>query len=164
MPASRNSSGPAGREEIYRLAVKLEEESYRFYEELLAAVPDRGVQNEVRFLRDEELKHKEFFKGLLEGLRGRPAGGAVAAAAPAEMDLLQAEKDFLQPMREKRDAKALASRAEALRLGSLFERGAVQFYERIRKGESDPEVLRGLDEVLEEERRHLKKLNIILAY
>ena len=150
MPASRKA-------EVYRLAVRLEEESYRFYEELLAAIPDRGVQNEIRFLRDEETKHKEFFNDLLGST------GAAGSAAP-DIDVQQAEKELLQPMREKRDAKTLASRAEALRLGSLFERSAIRYYEQIKKGETDPEVVRGLEDVLEEERRHLKKLNIILAY
>ncbi len=157
MPAGKDSSGSSNRAGIYRLAVMLEEESYRFYDELLAATPDRGIQNEIRFLRDEEAKHKTFFEDLL-----RKTGAA--GGAPSDVDVKKAEQEFLQPMRQKRDVKALGSRAEALRLGSQFERGAVQFYEQIRKGETDAELLRGLDDVIDEEKRHLKKLNIILAY
>ncbi len=155
--AAARSSGSTGKAEIYRLAVKLEEESYRFYEELLNATPDRGIQNEVRFLRDEEVQHKAFFEELLQ------AAGP-ADEAPRGLDLKKAEQEFLLPMKQQRDAKTLASRSEALRLGSQFERGAIQFYEQIKKGETDAEVIRGLDDVLEEEKRHLKKLNVILAY
>jgi rubrerythrin len=144
------------RSDVYRLAIEMEESSYGYYNELADTTEDRGVRNEILYLRDEEEKHRDFFRGLQ-----KKAGGSGEAGG---IDPGLIESEVIRPMQQARDEGTVSNRSAALRLGVRFEEITIRFYEAIRAAETDPGVLKSLDAVLEEERRHRQKLNVILAY
>jgi rubrerythrin len=163
MPEKASSGRPSSRAGAYQLAVALEEKSYQFYDGLAAVIPDTGIRNEILFLRDEEQKHKDYFENLLQGAareeKGPPRGAALGAP-----DLPLIEREVLQPMQEALKEGAFPGRTEALRLGVRFEQATIRFFRQLRESEADESVRQALDRILEEEDRHLRKLNIILAY
>jgi rubrerythrin len=144
-------------EEVYRFAVDIEQGGFDFYEKLIQASDNTRVKNELKFLRDEEARHKAFFQGELA-----KKGRAEAALGPGLAGLLQEE--FIRPMEEFYRSAKVSSTSEALRFGIALEQKTIDFYGELRKQSKDRAFLKDLDEIVAEEKRHKRKLNIILAY
>jgi rubrerythrin len=144
-------------EEAYRFAVDVEQGGYEFYERLIQASDNQRVKNELKFLRDEEAKHKAFFQGEL-----RKKGKADAALDPSLAGVLR--EQFLLPMEEAYRTAGAATIAEALRFGMALEQKTIDFYGDLRRQSKDPAFLKDLEAVIAEEKKHKQKLNIILAY
>jgi rubrerythrin len=61
-------------------------------------------------------------------------------------------------------AKKISRTDEALRFGAAVEQKTIDFYTDVKKQAKDAGVLKDLDGIIEEEKKHKQKLNIILAY
>jgi rubrerythrin len=144
-------------EEVYQLAVNIEQGGFEFYEKLIQASPNTRVANELRFLRDEEAQHKAFFQGEL-----RKKGKGDIELGPAVAGVLQEE--FLKPMDDFYRSGKITKIDEALRFGMAVEQKTIDFYADLRKQSRDAAFLKDLEAIVEEEKKHKQKLNIILAY
>ncbi|TFG61778.1 MAG: hypothetical protein E4H36_09590, partial [Spirochaetales bacterium] len=47
--------------EAFKLAISVEEEGFKFYDDIVKNTDNVRVKNEIAYLRDEEMKHKAFF-------------------------------------------------------------------------------------------------------
>ena len=147
-----------GIEEMYQFAVTVEQGGYDFYGKLIDTCENTRVKNELKVLRNEEALHKAFFLGELKKKKGK---GEVALS-PGLKGVLDAE--FVRPMDEFYAAKKIAHTDEALRFGVALEQKTIDFYGDLRKQTGDAAFLKDLDAIIEEEKKHKQKLNIILAY
>ncbi|MBT8370228.1 MAG: ferritin family protein [Deltaproteobacteria bacterium] len=59
--------------DVIDLAIKREEEAYRFYMDIFNAVHDASVKETIEFIAGEEKKHKAFLVGYREGNYGTDA-------------------------------------------------------------------------------------------
>jgi rubrerythrin len=149
--------GQQGIEELFQFAVTIEQGGYDFYQRLIQASDDKRVQNELKFLRDEEAQHKAFFLGELKK-KGR-------SEVRLNPDLsLVLETEFIKPLDEFYQAKRISNNQEALRFGIAVEQKTIDFYADLRRQSADPSFLKDLDVIIAEEQKHKQKLNIILAY
>ena len=146
-----------GIEEMYQFAVTVEQGGYDFYGKLIDTCENTRVKNELKFLRNEEALHKAFFLGEL-----KKKGKGEVAISPGLKGVLEAE--FVRPMDEFYKAKKIARTDEALRFGAQLEQKTIDFYGDLRKQTGDAAFLKDLDAIIEEEKKHKQKLNIILAY
>jgi len=144
-------------EEVYQFAVTIEQGGFDFYGKLIEACDNTRVKNELKFLRDEEAQHKAFFQGEL-----RKKGKDEVTLSPGLAGVMDAE--FLKPMEEFYRAKKITRTDEALRFGAAVEQKTIDFYGDMRKQSGDAGLLKDLDAIIEEEKKHKQKLNIILAY
>jgi len=144
-------------EEVYQFAVTIEQGGFDFYEKLIQACDITRVKNELKYLRDEEAQHKAFFQGEL-----RKKGKGEVSLGAGIAGVLQEE--FLKPMDDFYKAKKIAKTDEALRFGVAVEQKTIDFYGDLRKQSKDAAFLKDLDAIIEEEKKHKQKLNIILAY
>jgi rubrerythrin len=144
-------------EDVFQMAVAVEQGGYDFYQKIIDQTDNQRVKNEMKYLRDEEAKHKAFFAKNLEA-----KGGAPKKMNPAVASLLQ--KEFLAPMEEMYRSKKIAKNDEALRFGMGLEQKTIDLYEGLKKTQSDPAFLSDLGTVIEEEKKHKATLNLILAY
>ena len=147
-----------GIEEMYQFAVTVEQGGYDFYGKLIDTCENTRVKNELKFLRNEEALHKAFFLGELKKKKSK---GEVVLS-PGLKGVLDAE--FVRPMDEFYAAKKIAHTDEALRFGVALEQKTIDFYGDLRKQTGDAAFLKDLDAIIEEEKKHKQKLNIILAY
>jgi rubrerythrin len=145
-------------EEIFQVAVTIEQGGYDFYSRLIEATGNQRVKNEMKFLRDEETKHKDFFRKQL-AQKGVSSDQKVSKGLE---EILQ--KEFLKPMKELYSSKKIKKNDEALRFGVDLEQKTIDFYSALKEQQNDPELLRDLDVIIEEEKKHKLQLNIILAY
>ena len=144
-------------DEVYQFAVSIEQGGFEFYEKLIQATDNTRVKNELKFLRDEEARHKAFFQEEL-----RKKGRAEAALGSALAGVLQEE--FVRPMDDFYRSAKISNTVEALRFGIALEQKTIDFYTDLRRQAKDPAFLKDLDAVIAEEKKHKQKLNIILAY
>jgi rubrerythrin len=144
-------------EDVYRMAITVEQGGYDYYNKIIEAADNPRVRNEMTFLRDEEARHKAFFQKKLS------SAGAGSGTVSAELQkLLDAE--FVKPMDAMYRSRKVGSNAEALRFGIEIEQKTIDFYTALKSRQADPAFGKDLDVIIEEERKHKQKLNIILAY
>jgi rubrerythrin len=134
-----------------------EDIGFDFYNRIIEGSDNQRVKNEMAFLRDEEARHKAFFQKQLAG-----KGSTEKKISPELQKLLDAE--FLKPMDELYRTKRIGSNAEALRFGMDIEQKTVDFYTALKEKQNDPAFGKDLDVIIDEERKHKQKLNLILAY
>jgi rubrerythrin len=144
-------------EELFQFAATIEQGGYDFYGRLIQASDNKRVQNELKYLRDEEAQHKAFFLGEL-----KKKGKAEVKLNPDLNVVLEAE--FIKPLDEFYKAKKISNNQEALRFGISVEQKTIDFYTDLLKQSTDPAFQKDLDTVIEEEKKHKRKLNLILAY
>jgi len=144
-------------EEMYQFAATIEQGGFDFYGKLIEACDNTRVKNELKYLREEEAHHKAFFLGEL-----KKKGQSEVKLSAGLNEVLQAE--FIKPMDEFYQAKKISRTDEALRFGAAVEQKTIDFYTDVKKQAKDAGVLKDLDGIIEEEKKHKQKLNIILAY
>lgn len=142
--------------ETFDLAVKLEENGERFYRSAMNKISDTRLRAVFALLADEEIKHKEWF------LRNRDN------LTPGKGDLLlqEAERTLLSGIvgdqtfsLDDADLSELHRAEDLINLAREFERDTVLFFEMIRSIVPDPDTLKHLDEIIEEEYRHIQFLD-----
>jgi rubrerythrin len=144
-------------EDVFQLAVSVEQGGYDFYQKLIEQSDSQRAKNEMKYLRDEEAKHKAFFSSKLEAKKA--SGQGMGLEAKSLLD-----KEFLTPMAEMYKSKKITKNDEALRFGMQLEQKTIDLYEGLKKVQSDSGFLKDLDAVIEEEKKHKATLNLILAY
>ena len=149
--------GKTSIEELFQFAATIEQGGLDFYSRLIQASDNKRVNNELKFLRDEEAQHRTFFLGEL-----KKKGKSEVAIGPALNAVLEAE--FLKPLEEFYQSKQISNNQEALRFGMTVEQKTIDFYGDLRRQSRDPGFLKDLDVIVEQEKKHKQKLNIILAY
>jgi len=103
--------------EILDRAIKVEEESYRFYMDLIKIVKFTNVKETLKFLAEEELNHKK----LLEGVK---QGKTLVINPPKDLKL----SDHL-PKKTEMDENA--DIADILELAMSRERSEYEFYKKM---------------------------------
>ena len=144
--------------EAYKLAISVEEEGYKFYDDIVRNTENVRVKNELAYLRDEEQKHKAFFQKCMKNEKA-PAETVANKGLRAWIDT-----EVLSPVREFYKTSSPSNNNEALRVGAVVEKKTIAFFEALKKRVTDSAVLKDLDAIIEEEIKHLKRINILLAY
>jgi len=149
--------GQSSVEDIFEMAALVEQGGYEFYERMIAGAPNRGVQKELEFLRDQEAAHKAFF---LEQLRllGRTPRGAVGPELNA---VLQSE--FFEPVQEMFASSNPDDNFKVLGFGMTLEQKSIDLYREMKAVVSEAQKA-GLDRIIAEEEGHLQKLQLMRAH
>jgi len=145
-------------EDIFQMAVAIEEGGYEFYDQLIKTAAEPGVKNEMKFLRDEEGRHKDIFLKHLT-----KTDTASDRKISGEMQRLL-EDEFFKPMKKLYKNGVIEKNVEALRFGLTLEQKTIDFYSALKEQSQDQKLQDDLDEIIEEEKNHKMKLNILLSY
>jgi rubrerythrin len=143
--------------EIYDLAVRIEENGENFYRSHLDLAAGDSVRELLLHLAEDERAHREFFAGL------KAAWQAEEGNSEEALDELSGSmlKEILGRRTFSLDEVKLSrvrTQAEMLEHALEFERDTIVFYEMIRGFVTDPDALRRLDRIVEEERNHVTAL------
>jgi len=117
--------------EILDRAIKVEEDSYRFYMDLIKIVKFTNVKETLKFLAEEELNHKK----LLEGVK---QGKTLVINPPKDLKL----SDHLP---KKTEVDENADIADILELAMSRERSEYEFYKKMEEvSETNKELFKFL--------------------
>lgn len=145
-------------EDMYEVAVHIEQGGYDFYSQIIEGSDNPQVKNEVSSLRDDEAKHKAFFQ---EQLKDR---GLAASAELSEELKRWLDREFVKPMEDVLKNRDLTNNPQALQLGVRLEQKTIDLYESLKAQSSEAEILEDLQAIIDEEYKHKRKLNLLLAY
>lgn len=148
--------------EVYKVAVQIEENGKRFYEESRKNIDSPEVKKLFAELAVQEIEHKQKFESLLANL---PAGSTFATVWDPENEL----EKYVKMMADQHVFIADAGRIQqvkdarsALKLAMEFEKDTVIFFlslEEAVAGKKDQEFVKVL---VKEEQEHLKRLTLEL--
>ena len=145
-------------DEVFQIAMELEETGQVFYEALAIGAGKEPVSALCRRLAADEARHYARFKWLRAAL---PAGGPRGVLSGEEADFAQALiNDRVIPNPEQaRKVAARGSLREALDLAVAMEKDSVLFYEEIILVVAPAEA-EGVEQIVREEKRHVAELTL----
>ena len=143
-------------DEVFQIAMELEETGQVFYEALAAACGDLKVAELCHRLARQEIDHYNKFKLLRERLASRPASHPLTWE---EMDFAQALiNDRVVPDPAKaRELAVKGSVAEALDLAIKLEKDSILFYMDVLPA-VDGDDAAAIRQIIAEEKRHAQEL------
>jgi len=142
--------------EIFDLAVKIEENGERFYRNALTGISDTRLRDLFGWLADEEVKHREWFMKNREKLPAEKSGLSLQEEESAILASIVGDQTFSL---DEADLSEFHHSEDLIALAQEFEKDTILFFEMIRSAVSDPETLKHLDEIIEEEHRHIQLLD-----
>ena len=144
-------------QEILKLAVRIEINGFEFYKETSGIIKDVRLVELFNYLADEEVKHKKTFESILENF----GNYTPFENYPGEYDLflknLAGENIFTKEGASKTFARKATSKDAAIDMAIGFERDSITFFSEM-KNLLPADAHRIIDQILEEENRHLSKL------
>jgi rubrerythrin len=142
--------------EVLEFAVYIEQRGYEFYVGAMKKFGDARVTELFQYLADEEFKHEEFFKKLLE-----QSGGSKGESLDPEYQAYLREfcKAHSLADREAVNEKLarLSTLDEILDLAMGFEKDSIVFFSELKEmyGQGDAAAV---DRIIHEEMGHLRKI------
>jgi rubrerythrin len=156
--ASELDFGDQSVEDMYLVAVHIEQGGYNFYSQIIERSENPRIKNEVIFLRDEEAKHKAFFQNQLSS-RGLAASAELREELKSWLD-----REFVKPVKQVLNSRDITKNEDALQLGVRLEWKTIELYETLKAQISEMSAREDLQAIIDEEYRHKEKLNLLLAH
>ena len=151
--------------EVFQIAIDIEENGRRFYEKAMGFSDDHEVKAFFAALAQEEAEHLERFKELRSQLPQTASEGTVWDPEH-EMDQylqMMADMNVFRSDVDMEEKLSLAGSVEdALKLGIQFEKDSIIFFLSMQEATADNRGRKSIDQLVNEEREHLKRLSLQL--
>jgi rubrerythrin len=152
--------------EVFKIAIKIEENGRLFYEKVAAMPFPDMIKKLFQDLGGEELHHEAVFKKLMGELP--PAATAATVWDPDnELDqylkMMADQHVFNRPPAEiETMLKSVASPIDAVKMAIGFEKDTIVLFLELTESSDTDESKAQIRQLLDEERKHVKKLTDIL--
>ena len=148
--------------EIVEMAVQIEVCGEAFYDEAITLTENPKVREIFTFLRDEEKRHAALFRKILSRLVDAEAEWRQDETYLGYMRTLVEERVFPGEDGVRALARELGDEKAAVEKALQFEKDTLLFFFEIREMVSD--ASKGVvDEIIDEEKRHVRQLGGLLA-
>jgi len=151
--------------EVFDMAIKIEENGKKFYDEAVKLVDDPEVKKLFSDLAIEEVLHKARFESLKAQLPGEAATPTVFdpehemnayIKALADQHVFRTAEDLTVRMAAVKDARS------ALRMAIEFEKDSVIFFLTMQDATDDHKGQAFISALVKEEQEHLRRLSLQL--
>jgi len=144
--------------EIYRFAIKMEENGEKFYRHAATITEDDEARYLFNFLADEEVNHKKIFGELLSKIKTfEPDERYPGEYMEYLRDLLDNRAVFSKKKLDE-EFKGVKSTLSALNFAINREMDSILYYSET-KNLVDKSQQKAIEKIIEEERRHFAKLS-----
>ncbi len=151
--------------EIFQIAINIEENGKRFYEKAMELIDDKDAKALLASLAKEELEHLKKFTELKEQLPKEAAAGTVWDPENDMNNYLHMVADmnvFSSDFNLKDELSQVKSAEDALKFGIQFEKDSIIFFLTIQDATDEAKGRELIGQLIEEEKGHLKKLSLEL--
>ncbi len=147
--------------EVVEIAVQIESCGEAFYEEAQSQARSQKAKEIFSYLRDEERRHAKIFEEMLSGIGDIEASWRHDEEYQGYMHALAENRVFPSPEAARDIVRNLTDDESAVRYALGFEKDTILFFHELRSlvREKDQSVI---DELIAEERRHIRTLNGML--
>ena len=152
-------------EEVFQMAIELEDHGKTFYERAQKLVEDEGVRELFRHLGEEEIKHKKKFEELKADLPEEARGSNVPdpygemdqyIRMMADMHVFRTTEGVENRLKDVKDAE------DALKLAIEFEKDSVIFFLSMQDATEHDRGRELIGQLVKEEQAHLRRLTVKL--
>jgi rubrerythrin len=141
--------------EIIDLAIQIEENAEKVYREASEKTSDPEISAGLQWLAEEELRHTRWFSELREELESTANDPELEEMGTAILRGVLGEEIFsLKDV----DLSQTDHIKDLFRMVIQFEKDTVLFFEMIRSLAEDEETLKHLNQIIQEENRHVQVL------
>jgi rubrerythrin len=151
--------------EVFQIAIDIEENGRRFYEKAMGLSDDHEVKAVFAALAQEEAGHLEKFKDLKSQLPEAASGDTVwdpenevdqYLQMMADMNVFRSDVDMEEKL------SLVGSVEDALKLGIQFEKDSIIFFLSMQEATAENKGRKSIDQLVNEEKEHLKRLSLEL--
>lgn len=150
--------------EVYQLAVRNEKNGMLFYEQLELNSQKKEIKSLAAQLKEEEKKHMDLFEQLLKENQSVYSESNLSELLDSE-DLVLRYLDQYFPSSlfhiEELESVDLSDDYSVLLHSIKMEKDSISFYCQLKDVETDQSVQRLLDQIIEQEKGHIRGLNEI---
>lgn len=147
--------------DIYDLAIRIEENGERFYRQAMGEVSSPRLKKLLQWNADEEVEHREFFRQKKNALQDPQDMEDELAEQMSGFVLRDAVSDHAFSLEEV-DFSRISDERELIRKAIGFEQDSITFYEIIGSFITDPVTLEEIENIKEEEKKHITLLEDLL--
>ena len=141
---------------VFEFAMKMEQDGEKFYRDLAGKTTNAGLKQIFTYLADEEVKHYNLFKGLLQ-------------RQPTDYestDILADSVNVFAQMKQRGDIDVSddVSQLDVYKQALEWEKKAYEFFEEKCSEATDPSEKKFLETIAKEERRHYRLIDGIIEF
>ncbi|NLC77268.1 MAG: ferritin family protein [Clostridia bacterium] len=146
--------------EIAEFAVRIEQNGYTFYDKAAAHIQNPAARELLDFLKEEELKHEKLFRDLMGTLTPANLRETYEGEYEEYLKALVDNHVFGAVGSAEKALSRLADEIDVINTAIGFEKDTILFFRELLDlvSEKDRQVV---EQLIEEEKSHLRKLAII---
>lgn len=146
--------------EILNMAIQIEQNGEAVYRRAVAKISDSKLVSLLEWMADEEVKHAEWFASLKQEFELHPKKPLVQEISRDFLKDLMGGQEFSL---EDRDFTKVEQVNELINVFIEFEKDTILFYEILQQFIQDEETLLQLQDIINEEERHIELLQEFFA-
>ena len=141
--------------EIIDIAIKIEKNGESYYREAIEKISNPSLKPALLFLADQEHEHIKWFERLKAEMKSTEGHQKVVEISAPMLQSLVGDQTFSL---DDVDLSRLESVEKLIELAIEMERDTIIFYQMLQSFIEDYDTLKGLDEIIAEENRHIELL------
>ena len=139
--------------EVYNLGIGIEKNGEKCYRDALKQAWSAPIADMLTLLAEEEVKHVDFFVKRMDAVKQKRENPFLDEMGTSVLKDILGNQTFSL---KETDVSKIRSVDELVALAIEFEKDTILFYEMIGSFITDEKVRRQLEEIIEEEERHVK--------
>lgn len=152
-------------EEVFDMAITIEENGKKFYDEACKLIEDQTIKNLFKDLAQEEIKHRERFIELKKFIP-KEVKGQTVYDPDNEITLylkMMADDHVFRTSEGVTDKVAsIQTTEDALKLALQFEKDSIVFFLTMKDHTEDPKGKELIDLLVKEEQQHLRRISGVM--
>ena len=141
--------------EIFDVAIQIEKNGEKFYRDALEKISNPSLRSLLEWMADQEAEHQSWFSEKKETVRTKVDDVELEEMGRTILQNILGDQTFSL---KEADLPKIEDVEALLQLCIEFEKDTILFYEMIGSFIEDTETSEKLDEIIEEENRHIKLL------
>ena len=142
--------------EIIEFAIRIEENGEKVYRDASEKVSDPSLVSLLQRLADDESEHVRWFSDLKRTIKEEGVDPQVGEMGQSLLLGIVGDQAFSL---KERDLSTIADLKEVLKIALGFEKDTVIFYEMMGSFLQEDAALAKLDQIIQEENRHIRALS-----
>lgn len=147
-------------DDLFDIAIKMEKNGEAVYLDSKEKISQQKLKTMLQWMADEEARHRQWFIDQKNKLAIEVDEKNLKEMVPGVLQQMMGEKTLSL---DDIDFTQMKNIAELLETFITFEYDTIMFYEMLEMFIEDDQVIKGLDLILSEEKKHVEKLKEMIA-
>jgi len=142
-------------DDLFDIAIKMEKNGEAVYMDSLSRIKKRDLKDLLKWMADEEARHQKWFKDQKNRLTLEIDETNLKQMIPGLLEQMMGENTLALEDIEFTEAKNIT---DLLQTFIGFEQDTIMFYEMLEMFIENETVKKGLESIVDEEKKHVRKL------